>query len=152
MRLTASPMASTAVMESNSNPMFLPPVPRIWMVKGRPMPSSMLKRGPPKAALNPIRGLPRLAIATSAIMSPVQCFGKIDFFRLVTYGVSPGQYREAKNGIGQAKHHSKGLEEADQLVGDGVDPDDGDDEAGEGEGSVVGGRGGAGGEGNDECQ
>ena len=85
-------------------------------------------------------------------MSPVQCFGKIHFFRLVTYRVSPGQYREAKNGIGQAKHHSKCLEEADQLVGDGVDPDDGDDEAGEGEGGVVGGRGGAGGEGNDESQ
>ena len=68
---------------------------------------------------------------------------------MVTYGVSPGQYREAKNGIGQAKHHSKGLEEADELVGDGVDPDDGDDEAGKGEGSVVGGRAGPGGESHD---
>ena len=70
----------------------------------------------------------------------------------VTYGVAPGQYCEAKNGIGQAKHDSKGLEEADELVGDGVDPDDGDDEAGKCEGSVVGGRGGSGGESNDESQ
>ena len=70
----------------------------------------------------------------------------------VTYGIAPRQYCEAKDGVGQAKHHAEGLEEADELVGDGVDPDDGDGKAGEGKGSVVGGRGGPRGERHDQSQ
>ena len=85
-------------------------------------------------------------------MSPVQRLLRIYFYGLVTYGVSPCKYCQTKDGICQAKHHSKGLEEADELVGDGIDPDNGNDEACEGEGSVVGRRGGAGGEGDDHCQ
>jgi hypothetical protein len=47
------------------------------MVKGRPIPSSRLKSGPPKLAENPIRGNPLLATATSATYSKNQPNGII---------------------------------------------------------------------------
>ena len=66
----------------------------------------------------------------------------------ITYGVAPCQYCQSKNSVSQTKHDPKCFEKGDKLVGDGVDPHDGDDKAGKGEGGVVGGRGGPGGEGH----
>ena len=49
-----------------------PPPCMSCMVKGSPIPSSKLNSGPPKQALNPVLGEPRLAIVVSAIMSPIE--------------------------------------------------------------------------------
>ena len=42
------------------------------IVKGSPIPRSKLNSGPPKQALKPVLGEPRLAIVVSAIMSPME--------------------------------------------------------------------------------
>ena len=61
--------------------------------------------------------------------------------------LTPGEDGEAENGVAEAEHDAESPENADKLVGDHVDPDDGEDEAGDGEGLVVdGGLGGPGGE------
>ena len=41
-------------------------------MKGSPIPSSKLNSGPPKQALKPVLGEPRLAMVVSEIMSPME--------------------------------------------------------------------------------
>ena len=47
----------------------------------------------------------------------------------VTDGVSPCQQREAEDGVGEAESDAEDLQEGDDLVGEGVDPDDGNPES-----------------------
>ena len=49
-----------------------PPPCMSCIVKGSPIPRSKLNSGPPKQALNPVLGEPRLAMVVSAIMSPME--------------------------------------------------------------------------------
>ena len=56
-------------IEGSSLPSGMEALPscRSWMVKGSPIPSSRLNSGPPKQALKPARGEPRLYIRVSSI-------------------------------------------------------------------------------------
>jgi hypothetical protein len=51
----------------------------------------------------------------------------------VADGVAPGEGGEAEDGVREAEDDPEGLEQAHQLVGDHVDPDDGDAETEEAE-------------------
>ena len=128
-----------------------PPPCMSCIVKGSPIPSSKLNSGPPKQALKPVLGEPRLAMVVSAIMSPME-FPDQELLKGIDCGfrneeVTPGKDSEAEDGVTEAEHDAKRAEDTDQLIGYDVDPDDGEEEAGDGEDPVVdGGLRGPGGE------
>ena len=56
---------------------------------------------------------------------------------MIGSSVTPGEDSEAEDGITESEHDAEGTEDADQLVGDDVNPDDGEDEAGNSKELVV---------------
>ena len=55
----------------------------------------------------------------------------------VANGVAPGERRQPQNAVGETEDDPEGLQQADQLVGNDVDPDDGHAEADEAEQGLV---------------
>ena len=70
-KLAPKPTHKTRVILLQINVIDEPPC-KIWIVKGRPMPTRVLKSGPPKHALKPALGEPLFAIDVSGTMSPME--------------------------------------------------------------------------------
>ena len=82
---------------------------KILIVKGIPMPKRVLKRGPPKQALNPALGKPFIAIVASGTKSPIE-FPQASKVRPRTMSlrpnITPNAFKRLTNSLAMIKIHT----------------------------------------------